>query len=303
MEETEPRGAIAREFAALALVALAAYGALSLACLDLGRQPNLGGPLGVQLAESLSLAFGYQSYVLMILVAALARRVWLATSAGAIVRAVVGGAILILALSAAGGFWRFGDVPEGGAVGEMIAGLLGSYLNLGGGYIVVILALVGGIALMAGRAPTDLAVSMAEATRLRGRTSPGSTDEVDLEESRPATRLDAALTEARITPEAPLVKRSERPRPTAREKKAAAKPRHKGGFRLPPLSLLDVPPRGAFASRRDRARTQCPGTGAEAGRLRRSRGSGRGSAGSGRDDVQARARIRRQGEPDRESSR
>jgi S-DNA-T family DNA segregation ATPase FtsK/SpoIIIE len=242
VEETEPRGAIAREFGALALVALAAYGALSLACLDLGRQPNLGGPLGVQLAESLSVAFGYQSYVLMILVAALARRVWLATSAGAIVRAVVGGAILILALSAAGGFWRFGEVPVGGAVGEMIAGLLGSYLNVGGGYIVVILALVGGIALMAGRAPTDLAASMAEATRLRGRTSPGSAEEVDLDESRPATRLDAALTEARITPEAPLVKRSERPRPTAREKKAATKPRQKGGFRLPPLALLDVPP-------------------------------------------------------------
>ena len=242
MEETEPRGAIAREFAALALVALAAYGALSLACLDLGRQPNLGGPLGVQLAESLSVAFGYQSYVLMILVAALARRVWLATSAGAIVRAAVGGAVLILALSAAGGFWRFGEVPVGGAVGEMIAGLLGSYLNVGGGYIVVILALVGGIALMAGRAPTDLAASMAEATRLRGRTSTGSAEEIGLDEPRPATRLDAALTEARITPEAPLVKRSERPRPTAREKKAATKPRQKGGFRLPPLALLDVPP-------------------------------------------------------------
>jgi DNA segregation ATPase FtsK/SpoIIIE, S-DNA-T family len=242
VEETESRGAIAREFAALALVALAAYGALSLACFDLGREPNLGGPLGVQLAESLSLAFGYQSYALMILVAALARRVWLATSAGSIARAVLGGAILILALSAAGGFWRFGDVPEGGAVGQMIAGLLGSYLNVGGGYIVVILTLVGGIALMAGRAPTDLAASMADATRLRGRNSPRSPEEIGLEGARPATRLDAALTEARITPEVPLVRRTEKPRPTTREKKAAAKPRHKGGFRLPPLSLLDVPP-------------------------------------------------------------
>ena len=241
MDEAESRGAIAREFAALALVALAAYGVLSLACLDLGRQPNLGGPIGSQLAELLSFAFGYQSYVLMILIATLARRVWLATSMGSIVRALLGGAIVILALSAAGGFWRFDGIPEGGAAGEMIAGLLGSYLNVGGGYIVVMLALVGGIALMAGRAPTDLAASMAEKTRLRGRNS-SSSEEDQLETPEPPTRLDAALAQARAPAEGPLVRRSEKPRTAAREKKAQAKPRGKGAFRLPPLSLLDVPP-------------------------------------------------------------
>jgi DNA segregation ATPase FtsK/SpoIIIE, S-DNA-T family len=241
LEETEPRSGIVREFVALGLVAIAAFGLISLACLDMGRQPNLGGPLGADLASALSFAFGYQSYVLVVLILALARRVWLPGPARASVRAAVGGIVLLFALSAAGGFWRFGEVSAGGAAGEMIAGLLGAYLNVGGGYIVVILALVGGMALMAGRAPTDIASSMAGATGLRRRSAEFTMGD---EEPAPATNgaLETALAGARSVGDAPLVRRAEKPRAAAREKKAPAPPREKGAYQLPPLSLLDVPP-------------------------------------------------------------
>ncbi len=241
VNEVEGRGEIAREFAALGLVALAAYGLLSLVCLDLGRQPNLGGPIGAQVAEVLSFAFGDQSYVLMILVAALARYVWAGAPARVIVRAAAGGAVLVIALSAAGGFWRMGDVSLGGAAGEMAADILGAYLNVGGGYIVVMLALVSGMALMAGRAPTDLAASMAGATRIRGR-GPAGLPEPVVEAPEFSAPLEAALAEARSGSDAPLVRRNDIPRATAREKKTLAAPREKGAYKLPPLSLLDVPP-------------------------------------------------------------
>jgi len=242
VDEAQPRSAMAREFGALGLVAVAAYGLLSLACLDLGRQPNLGGPLGAQLAQVLSLALGYQSYVLMILVAALARHVWAGAPARVIARATAGSAVMVIALSAAAGFWRVGDVSIGGVAGEIAAGVLGAYLNIGGGYIVVMLALVGGMALMAGRAPTDLAASMAGATRLRGRASADPAADA-AQTPGLSTPLEAALEEARGGPDAPLVRRNDLPRAVAREKKTAAQSRQRGAYKLPPLSLLDVPPR------------------------------------------------------------
>jgi hypothetical protein len=49
----------ALEFAALGLWALAVYTVLSLASHDIGREPNLGGPLGGALARTLERAFGH----------------------------------------------------------------------------------------------------------------------------------------------------------------------------------------------------------------------------------------------------
>jgi len=246
VDDGQSRAGIAREFAALGLVALAAYGLLSLACLDFGRQPNLGGPLGAQMAEVLSFAFGYQSYVLMLLVAALARRVWQTAPPRVIFRTVVGGGILVLALCTAGGFWRITGVSVGGVAGEAIAGVLGAYLNLGGGYIVVMLALVGGLALMAGRAPTDLASSMAEAARLRGRDSPAFV-RADAEQAESSEPLESLKTNETLESSmgygrgSPLVRRSESSRSTPQDKKKPAKSREKGAYTLPPLTLLDVP--------------------------------------------------------------
>ena len=71
-----PMGPIARELGAFSLVAVAVFSALSLVSLDLGRRPNLGGPIGYELAGSLHLGLGYQAYALVALTLALAQRIW-----------------------------------------------------------------------------------------------------------------------------------------------------------------------------------------------------------------------------------
>ena len=139
---------ILRELAALALVAIAAWALLSLVSINLDWRPNLGGPLGDATANLLVNWFGYQAYVLVIMAAVIGLRAWAAPAWGAIAGEAAGGAVLVLALSAGGGFLSAPGVPLGGAVGTAIAGLLGAYVSSGGGYIVVILMLVGGLALM-----------------------------------------------------------------------------------------------------------------------------------------------------------
>ena len=81
--------------------------------------------------------------------------------------------MLVLALSAGAGFLSAPGVQSaGGAVGAAIAGLLGAYVSSGGGYIVVILRLVGGLALMLRRAPTDLIAAMPGVKRAQSRADP-----------------------------------------------------------------------------------------------------------------------------------
>jgi S-DNA-T family DNA segregation ATPase FtsK/SpoIIIE len=256
VEAGDKRGRVVREFAGLGLVALAAYGFLSLACFDAGRKPNLGGPLGAELSEFLRYGFGYQSYVLMVVVAMLGCHVWAGTRLCALLREAAGGGILLIALSAAGGFFDVPDVAVGGALGAMIAGTLGAYLNIGGGYIVVLLAIVGGLALLAGLAPTDLAASVASAARIRV-PHPGAahSDGQDILASKSAGRFDlsdnggapksesiAVLSRTRApNTDTPLVRRAEPAKPSVLERPARPQPRE-GGYKLPPLSLLDVPP-------------------------------------------------------------
>ena len=71
-----PGGRIARELCSLALLAFAAFGTVSLISVDLGRSPNLGGPVGAAIAVTLGGLVGYESYTAMILVAWLAQCVW-----------------------------------------------------------------------------------------------------------------------------------------------------------------------------------------------------------------------------------
>ena len=82
-----------------------------------------------------------------------------------------------LALSAGAGLMQGIGPQAGGAVGFQIAHVLLAYLNVGGGYLAVILALIGGLALMLKRAPTelmhDLFSSMPIATRGGGAGEPG----------------------------------------------------------------------------------------------------------------------------------
>jgi S-DNA-T family DNA segregation ATPase FtsK/SpoIIIE len=239
-----PGSRIARELFALALLAVAAFGAVSLVSVDIGRSPNLGGPVGAAIAATLGALIGYQSYTAMLLVAWLAQRVWTGARIVTIVREIAGGVILILALAAAGALWDLHDAKMGGEIGADIATTLSDSLNLAGGSIAVALGFICGLALMLKRAPTELLTGLAHKIRPRrdefelagGDTrvpfSLGAGDEI--EPGGPDGKL------------APLkVRLLDIRDATAREKRdraAASKPRQKGAFKLPPQSLLDLPP-------------------------------------------------------------
>ena len=250
--EVAPRdGRIARELAALVLVAIAAWVMLSLVSTSLDLQPNRGGPLGAAVATQLADWFGYLAYAVAIMVAALALRVWAMAQWDAILREALGGAVVILGLSAAGGF--LSAAADGGIVGAALAAGLGAYVSFGGGYIVVILTLVGGFALMFGRPPTDLVAALAGAARGGPRTAVDAADasnggspglarasNADAAPSRAPIKFTGAVNGARS--DAPLVRKAEILKPIAREQAPKAAARGKGGYKLPPVALLDTPP-------------------------------------------------------------
>ena len=250
-EVTPHEGRIARELAALALLAIAAWMLLSLLSINLDWQPNRGGPLGETAAGLLQLWFGYQAYVVVMMTAVMGLRTWAAPGWLAIVREAVGGAIVILALSAGSGFLNTPGVQLGGAAGAAIAVSLGAYVSVGGGLIVIVLALVGGLALMFRRAPTDLMAALAGAAGIG--SSKDVTDAVDDAPSAITNSMNGdgfgtreplkvALVANGARTDFPLVRKAEIPKPIARESAPKATARGKGGYKLPPVTLLDVPP-------------------------------------------------------------
>ena len=237
-----PGSRIARELFALAMLAVAAFGTVSLVSVDIARSPNLGGPVGAIIAATLGGLVGYQSYTAMILVAWLAQRVWTGARIVTIAREIGGGLILILALAAAGALWDLHDPRMGGEIGADIARLLSDSLNLAGGLIAVALGLICGLALMLKRAPTELLAALVGKIRPRR-------DRLDLAGGDNVARIPFSLGVGdEIEPgaaRAPLKVRLLDIRDAARDKRdraAAAKPRQKGAFKLPPQSLLDLPP-------------------------------------------------------------
>jgi S-DNA-T family DNA segregation ATPase FtsK/SpoIIIE len=233
---------IARELCALALLAFAAFGTVSLVSVDIGRSPNLGGPVGAAIAAMLGGLIGYQSYTAMLLVAWLAQRVWTGARVVTIAREIGGGALLILALATASALWDLRDARMGGEVGANIATLLNDSINLAGGLIAVALGFVCGLALMLKRAPTELLAGVANKIRPRPRS-----EEFELDGG---ARIPFSLSEGDEV-ETDSDSGNGKPSPLKvrlleiREKRdriAAAKPRQKGAFKLPPQSLLDLPP-------------------------------------------------------------
>jgi DNA segregation ATPase FtsK/SpoIIIE, S-DNA-T family len=231
---------IVRELIALALVALAAFAAVSLACLDLRRAPNLGGPVGAAVAVNLADAIGYQSYLVAFLFVLLAIRVWTGAPLSTLARESLGGAILLAAIATGAALWNLADPHMGGLAGAIVAGQLNDALNLAGGYLVVALAFAIGLALMLKRAPTEVVGGLASRLKpalVRGRGddpdaafSPLLAPEMDEESAREKNPGAPALKVRRIEP----LKR--------REKGTSPASRAKGGYKLPSLSLLDVPP-------------------------------------------------------------
>jgi S-DNA-T family DNA segregation ATPase FtsK/SpoIIIE len=238
-----PGRRIARELFALAMLACAAFGAVSLASVDIARSPNLGGPVGAAIAAVLGGLVGYQSYTAMILLAWLAGRVWTGAGFVTIVREIAGGVILILALAAAAALWDLHDPKMGGEIGAAIATRLIDSLNLAGGSIAVALGLICGLALMLKRAPTELLAALVN--KIRPRRQP-----LDLAAVGSGAGLPFSLgAEDEVEPDAaraPLKVRLLEIRDAAardkRDRAAAAKPRQRGAFKLPPQSLLDLPP-------------------------------------------------------------
>ncbi len=231
---------IARELCALALLAFAAFGTVSLVSVDIGRIPNLGGPVGAAIAAMLGGLVGYQSYTAMILVAWLAQRVWTGASVVTVAREIGGGVLLILALATASALWDLHDARMGGEVGASIATLLNDSINLAGGLIVVALGFICGLALMLKRAPTELLAGIAGKIRPRR-------DEFELAD---VARVPFSLSEGdEVETDAEGVNGKPSPLKVRlldirekRDKAAASKPRQKGAFKLPPQALLDLPP-------------------------------------------------------------
>ncbi|MDB5108693.1 MAG: FtsK/SpoIIIE protein [Candidatus Binatus sp.] len=248
-ERSEPRDfKIARELFALALIAFAAFGTVSLASVDSGRAQNLGGPVGDAIAAMIAGTFGYQAYTLMILVAWLAQRIWTGVVLKSIAREIAGGLILIVALATASALWDLGNPRLGGDAGGAIAGALNDSINIAGGLIAVALGLICGLALMLKRAPTDLASSLANGFRPRSklRELDSDGDGVRLPIS---LRPEDELSDQNLDPDgkpAPLrvklLEIRDRDQSAKRDKLANAKPRQKGSYKLPPQSILDVPP-------------------------------------------------------------
>jgi S-DNA-T family DNA segregation ATPase FtsK/SpoIIIE len=242
---------VARELAAIVLIALAAFSVLSLVSAAAGQNPNLCGIVGGAVATGAGGLLGFQAYVLAILVLVLALRIWSGASARTLVRESLGGAVLLTALCAGAGLFADGAQSAGGALGAALAFTLGRYLNVGGGYLAVMLAVIAALVMTLRRAPTELVASLASSVRLRrreprdtpidddGEWSAGDADGL-VTAATPGSGVAARAAAADIRPL--KVRRLEPGELRARDNKPLRAGRAKGGFELPPLSLLDMPP-------------------------------------------------------------
>jgi DNA segregation ATPase FtsK/SpoIIIE, S-DNA-T family len=240
---------MARELGALALAGMAAFAALSVGSEILAYHPNLCGPLGETLAGGLAGAFGYQAVLLVLFGFGMAREVWRGGGLTRLSHQIPGGAIVILALSAGAGLLESIGQRAGGAVGYQIAQTLLAYLNVGGSYLAVMLALIGGLALMLKRAPTELMHDLFSSMPLPARRTkePLPAGEYVLSEDAELAFGDGEngsrgpVAEGRV---AAVARKIEFKLPIALEKSSRLKPQPKSrnGFKLPTVALLDSPP-------------------------------------------------------------
>ncbi len=237
-----------RELGALAVIATAAFALASLVSFHLGRHPNPGGPVGGRLAAALGGYLGYGAYPLLAIVALIAARIWMEPGWKTIAREASGGAIVVLAMMGALGLSSGGNSAVAGVGGVRLAEILSGALNLGGGYLAVGFAFISGVALALRRAPTELVAGVTRKLKCRLKSEPEEgfgvaadtvADSVVGAEAEAMTGLGGASG----APVALKVRRIET-REISREsiERSDPKPRGKGGFRLPPLSLLDIPP-------------------------------------------------------------
>ena len=246
---------VTRELAAIVLVALAAFGVLSLVSAAAGQSPNLCGLLGSAAAAAAYGLFGFQAYVLALLVLVFALRVWKGVPVRTLLRESLGGAVLLVALSVGAGLFAADAQSAGGAIGAAFASALDRYLNVGGGYLSVMLAVIAALVMMLRRAPTELMAGLASTVRARRREPRNAVGALPMDDDGGWSAGDADFP-AKPTPSfevAPSDEGSEAVRPLkvrrlepvelrTRDKKSMRPERAKGGYEVPPLSLLDMPP-------------------------------------------------------------
>jgi DNA segregation ATPase FtsK/SpoIIIE, S-DNA-T family len=214
---------------------------ISLVSRDAGHNPNLGGRLGADLARVLEWTFGYPAYAVAGLLACLSRPVWAGTSMRELARESVGGAILLVSLSVAAGFCGNPRIIPGGIAGAAIAGVVRSWLAVAGGYLIVLLAIAGALALIAGRAPTELGVWLADAVRKRARRNLGTTLPDDLAEQQSSSDWSMRFSMSPNQTVAPT--RSSEVQAASFLESANPRPaKAESNYKLPPLDLLDAPP-------------------------------------------------------------
>jgi DNA segregation ATPase FtsK/SpoIIIE, S-DNA-T family len=239
--EDTTRRRLTQELTALGLLAFSAYTVISLVSRDAGRDPNLGGPLGAALARLLERAFGLQAYVLAGLLACLGRPVWTGAPLRSLIRESAGGLILLVSLSAAAGLCQFPARASGGVAGAAIAGALHSWLDFGGGCLVVLLAILGAIALIAGRRPTELALYWADAARKRAhRNAEAEQHDDSVGGVRPELKSKTSFAPYKDTFTPPWA--SDHPEMPLVEPGYSWFAKGKTNYKLPPLDLLDSPP-------------------------------------------------------------
>ncbi|MBV8771339.1 MAG: DNA translocase FtsK [Deltaproteobacteria bacterium] len=125
--------------------------------------------------------------------------------------------------------------------GAAIAGALRVRLDLGGGYLVVLLTIVGSLALIAGRAPTEVAVSLADLRRKRARRGAEAEPPGD-SSGRADTRLDTAAISLAPIYDIPNLVRSVELTAASSVESHPWSVKTASNYKLPPLQLLDEPP-------------------------------------------------------------
>ncbi len=216
---------------------------LSLVSRDAGRVPNLGGPLGDSLARILESVFGFPAYLFACLFGWLAWPVWARRSIRTLARNSAGGALLMLSLSVAAGFYAVPGMMPGGIAGTAIAATLRTWLDLAGGYLVVLLSLVGALALMAGRAPTELAESLADLARNESHRTGESQAHCGSEnDSSAAVYSNASLPAPPGPGDTFIPARGFEVQVPPFAEPSLRSPRSANNYQLPPLELLDDPP-------------------------------------------------------------
>lgn len=167
-----------------------------------------------------------------------------ARSSWPLLRELAGGSLVVAALCAAWGLLDSNNLHRAGLLGVAAADALRAYLNLGGSGLVVLLSILVGVALLGGRAPTDLIAALRRSRR--SSDNPLSHPDAD---PPPPTILPPAGSDLPTT--APIlapvtarmiVQKRESPATSAIRDNPPPRRRASGSYQLPPITLLDTPP-------------------------------------------------------------